>query len=107
MGLRTATKEIRRDLECAVHSYSQVWEFFPRTPCRLLQWTLLAVGDVWAHRCGVGRLGADAQCGQRGAVEALVDTSGSGNVSPIASEVLALRGVRFTGKYYASRRTGL
>jgi hypothetical protein len=47
MGLRAATKEIRQDLECAVHSYSQVREFFLRTPCRLLQWTLLAVGDVW------------------------------------------------------------
>jgi hypothetical protein len=49
MGLRAATREIRRDLECAVHSYSQVREFFLRPPYRLLQRTLLAVGDMWGN----------------------------------------------------------
>jgi hypothetical protein len=37
-------------------------------------------------------------------LQRLVDNDGSGNVSPIAGEVLNLAGVRFTGDPYASRR---
>jgi hypothetical protein len=109
MGLRTVTREIKRDLECAVHSYGQVREFFLRTPCRSLQRTLLAVCDAQGNTVVV----SVAWVRMRNTVSAerlkrLVDTDGTGNVSPIiASEVLSLRGVQFTGKHYASRRTGL
>ena len=39
-------------------------------------------------------------------LQQLVDTDGTGNISPIGSAVLEARGIRFTGKHYASRRTG-
>jgi uncharacterized membrane protein len=33
MGLRAISREIRRKPQCAVHSYSQVQQFFLHTPC--------------------------------------------------------------------------
>jgi hypothetical protein len=107
MGLRGLTKEVKRELECAVHSYGQVREFFVSTPCRSLQRTLLAIGDAEGNTVVV----SIAWVRMRTAVSVerlkrLADTYGTGNVSPIAHEVLGLRGVRFTGKHYASRRTG-
>lgn len=46
MGLRAISREIRRELQCAVHSYGQVQQFFLHTPCRSLQRTLLVIGDA-------------------------------------------------------------
>jgi hypothetical protein len=106
MGLRALTREVKRELECPVHSYGQVREFFVRTPCRPLQRTLLAIGDTEGNTVVV----SIAWVRMRTAVNAerlkrLADTYGTGNVSPIGREVLELRGVPFTGKHYASRRT--
>ncbi|HEX8759253.1 MAG TPA: hypothetical protein VF734_04585 [Pseudonocardiaceae bacterium] len=39
-------------------------------------------------------------------LQQLVGTDGTGNVSPIAGQLLELRGIPFTDKHYASRRTG-
>lgn len=36
----------------------------------------------------------------------LVDTYGTGDVRPLAGELLQLYGIRFTGKHYDSRRRG-
>lgn len=36
----------------------------------------------------------------------LIDTNGTGNITPILDGALEHRAIRFTGKHYASRRTG-
>jgi hypothetical protein len=107
MGLKAVTRQVRRELECAVHSYGQVREFFLRTPCRSLQRRLLAISDAQGNTSVVSiawvRMPSAVSAGR---LKRLADTYGTGNVSPIASGVLELRGVQFTGKHYASRRTG-
>ncbi len=107
MGLKAVTREVKRELECAVHSYGQVREFFLRTPCRSLRRTLLVIGDADGNTVVVSIAWVrmlTAVSAER--LKRLADTHGTGNVYPIASEVLELRGVRFTGQHYASRRTG-
>jgi hypothetical protein len=107
MGLKAGKKFVRRELRCAVPSYGQVREFFVRTPCRALRRTLLAASDSRGNTVVVAiawvRMPTAA-----GAVRlrGLADADGTGNVSPIGSEVLGLTGVRFTGQHYASRRAG-
>lgn len=107
MGLRAISREIRRELQCAVHSYGQVQEFFLRTPCRSLQRTLVVIGDADGDTAVVSiawvRMGNASRAAR---LQQLVDTDGTGNISPIASAVLEARGVQFTGEHYASRRTG-
>lgn len=107
MGLRAISREINRELQCAVHSYGQVREFFLRTPCRSLQRTLLVITDADGDTAVVSiawvRMGNASRAAR---LQQLVDTDGTGNVSPIASAVLEARGVQFTGEHYASRRTG-
>lgn len=107
MGLKAVTREAKRELECAVHSYGQVRQFFLRTPCRSLQRTLLVIGDAKGNTVVVSiawvRMPTAVSVER---LKRLVDTHGVGNVYPLASETLELRGVRFTGQHYASRRTG-
>jgi hypothetical protein len=111
MGLRVVTRainrEIRRELECTTPSYGQVRDFFLSTPCRSMQRTqpvlcdeqgnTIAVSTTWVRMPTV--VSAER-------LKRLVDTDGTGSVSPITGEVPEARGVRFTGKHYASRRTG-
>jgi hypothetical protein len=107
MGLRAISREIRRELQCAVHSYGQVQQFFLRTSCRSLQRALLVIGDADGDTAVVSIAWVRMHNASRAArLQQLVDTDGTGNISPIASAVLEARGVQFTGEHYASRRTG-
>ena len=107
MGLRAISREIRREVQCAVHSYGQVQEFFLRTPCRSLQRTLLVIGDADGDTAVVSIAWVRMHNASRAArLQQLVDTDGTGNISPIASAVLEARGVQFTGEHSASRRIG-
>ncbi|HEY8371788.1 MAG TPA: hypothetical protein VIL00_03500 [Pseudonocardiaceae bacterium] len=108
MGLgRTTARVVRRAATCAAHSFGQVQEFFLRTPCRSLQRALFAVPDTRGGTIAVAvawvrmRKSRDAV-----RLRALVDTYGTGNVTPLAGTALGLSGVRFAGKYYDSRRDG-
>lgn len=104
VGLRVTKKSIRQELDCIAHSFGQVQQFFVREPCRSLQRALLAIGDAQGNTVVVSiawvRMPTAASAGR---FKRLVDTDGTGNVSPIASEVLDLRGIRFTGQHYDSR----
>lgn len=107
MGLRAISREINRELQCAVHSYGQVQQFFLRTPCRSLQRTLLVIGDADGDTAVVSIAWVRMHNASRAArLQQLVDTDGTGNVSPIGSAILEARGIQFTGEHYASRRTG-
>jgi len=103
-GRRIAKKE---PLGCVVHSFGQVRAFFARHPCRSLQRALLAFGDGHGNTIAVSIAWVRMPTATRAAqLRQLVDTYGTGNVSPIGGAILARQGIRFTGKYYASRRAG-
>lgn len=107
MGLRSVNNAVRRHVNCVVHSYGQVQQFFVTTPCRSLRRELLVVGDGQGNSMVVSiywvRMRSVA-----GAIRLrdLADTPGTGNVSPLAGALLGLADIRFTGKHYDSRRSG-
>ncbi len=110
MGLRVVTRavnrEIRRELECTTPSYGQVREFFLRTPCRSMQQTQPVLCDEQGNTIAVSITWVrmpTAVSAER--LKRLVDSDGTGNVSPITGEA-SETGVRFTGTHYTSRRTG-
>lgn len=105
LGLKAGRKAVERALECVLHSYGQVQEFFVRSPCRSLERVLLAFGDGQGNTLVVSIAWVRMpSAGSAADLKQLADTDGTGNVSPIASEVLELHGVRFTGRHYSSRR---
>lgn len=107
MGLKAIRREVKQDLECALHSFGQVQQFFLRTPCRSLQRMLLPLGDGHGNTIVLSIAWVrmfNASSAER--LKQLADTYGTGNVSPIGREILEQRGIRFAGQHYASHRTG-
>lgn len=105
MGLRVVTRavsrEIRRELECTAPSFGQVRELFLSTPCQSMQQTQPVLCDEQGNTIAVSITWVrmpTAVSAER--LKRLIDTDGTGSVSPITGQV------RFTGKHYASRRTG-
>lgn len=105
MGLRVVTRatdrQIRQELDCAPQSFGQVREFFARTPCQSMHRTQSELCDEHGETIMVSitwvRMPSAVSAQQ---LKQLVDVDGTGNVTPIA------HGSRFTGRYYAARRTG-
>ena len=107
MGLTPLRQTAQRALTCIVHSHGQVQDFFAHTPCRSLDRTLLALADAQGNTMVVSiawiRMPTASSARQ---FKQLIDIHGSGDVYPLASELLELRGIRFTGQHYDSRRSG-
>lgn len=108
MALRKVRNEIQRgDLHCAAQSYGEVQEFFLRHPCEKLQQRLFPLADDRGNVIAVSIMWvtmpsrADATKLKR-----VEDTYGTGDVAPVGTQLLGLGDVRFTGRHYASRRTG-
>jgi hypothetical protein len=107
VAVKKIKQTIKQHLQCVVQSRGQVRQFFARTPCASLDEMLFALADthgnvfvlsvVWVRMTSA----SDAK-----ALEDLDNTYGTGDVTPIATEVLQLGGIRFTGQHYASRRKG-
>ncbi len=103
MGLRSLSRQIRNDRDCVAHSSGQVRKCLRLEPCTGLQRTLTTIVDDQGNAIVVSVAWVrmpdrvSARHFQR-----LADTLGTGNISPITSEV----GVRFTGRHYVSRRSG-
>jgi len=97
----------QRHLDCVRNSHGQVRVFFAATPCRSLDraLTLLAdpAGNTFVLSVYWVRMRNAAAARE---LKELDDTYGTGNVNPIASRLLGLAGVTFSGKYYDSRRRG-
>jgi hypothetical protein len=107
LGLTALSKEVDRDPEGAVHSFGHVREFFLRTPCRSLQRALLVIGDPQGNTVAVSIAWVRMfTLSNAEALQRLADTSDTGNISPVPSDLPQLRGVQFTGQHHASRRTG-
>ncbi|MEV4319778.1 hypothetical protein [Actinocrispum sp. NPDC049592] len=107
MGLRRLREASKRAADCVINSYGEVRTFFVRTPCRSLDRALVVLGDGRENEVVVAvswvRMGTTE--GARKLRE-LADTDGTGNVSPLAGALVRAAGVRFTGRYYDSRRDG-
>jgi hypothetical protein len=95
--------------DCAAHSYGQVQEFFEKHPCRALYRTLFEVRDRRGGLLLVAVARVDMPDPESArAFRELVDTYGTGNITELNRERGGYRhrNIRFTGKRYASSRTG-
>ncbi|WP_228004121.1 hypothetical protein [Amycolatopsis sp. YIM 10] len=107
LKLKNVRQKVQRGLNCAKHSFGDVQQFFLRTPCRELDRMLFAMSDEQGNDIAITiawvRMGKTADAAE---FESLVDTDGTGNVSPPAGALLGLAEIEFTGRYYDSRRDG-
>ncbi|GAA2341938.1 hypothetical protein GCM10009854_18100 [Saccharopolyspora halophila] len=107
MGLRRVRNDVKRTLRCSAHSYGEVQEFFLRHPCETLRQRLFAVGDSEGNIIAVSlmwvTMPSRADVSRLRRVE---DTYGTGDVTPVGTQLLGFGGFRFTGKHYESRRKG-
>jgi hypothetical protein len=104
MGLKLAKQEFDERFQCAIHSYGQVRQFFVNNPCESLNRELIAVADDGGNTFLVSVSWVEMpSSGKAEQLRAIADTYGTGNVSPIASAVLGVGDVRYTGEYYDSR----
>ncbi|MFJ5988852.1 hypothetical protein [Lentzea sp. NPDC092896] len=107
MNMRTLKRTAKPALECVSHSFGQVRDHFVRNPCKSLDRTLFAVGDDRGNVAVVSvawvgfRNRRDAS-----AFKKLIDVHGTGDVTPLATPLLDLADVRFTGLHYQSRSDG-
>lgn len=104
MGLKQLQRKIDEQFQCAIHSYGQVRQFFAANPCESLKRELIAVIDEGGNTFLVSVSWVTMPTiAQADRLKTIVDTYGTGNVSPIASTVLGLADVTYTGKFYDSR----
>jgi hypothetical protein len=107
MKMRTLKRTAKPALECVSHSFGQVRDHFVRNPCKSLDRALFAVGDDRGNVAVVSvawvgfRNRRDA-----GEFKKLIDVHGTGDVTPLATPLLDLADVRFTGLHYQSRSDG-
>jgi hypothetical protein len=107
LGLRQVKKQVKRDVECVTASFSQVQEFFLRTPCTSLDRVLFAVGDDQGNSAVVSVVWVGFRTTREtAAFKSVIDRQGSGDVRPLATPLLDLAEIRFTGLNYDSETTG-
>lgn len=107
LGLKELKRDLKRELRCAAQSFGQVQRFFLRHPCRKLDQLLF----LWSDPDGNELVGSvmwvrmpskdDAARFKR-----IEDKYGTGDVTPVGTEILEVGGIHFTGKHYKSRPDG-
>ncbi len=107
MAMKELKKAIKQRLRCGLQSTGQLQRFFLRTPCTSLDELLFALGDAKGNLIVVSvawvKMSSKDDATQ---LKALEDTYGTGDITPIATQILRLGGIRFTGAHYASRQDG-
>jgi hypothetical protein len=107
MGLRRLKQASKHAVNCVVNSYGEVQEFFARTPCRSLDRMLFALGDGDNNSVVVTVSWVRMRnAGNARRLQELADIYGTGSVSPLAGTLVEAADVKFTGRYYDSRRSG-
>lgn len=107
VNMRTLKRRVKAEAQCLSHSFGQVREHFLRSPCASLDRTLLAIGDDRGNVAVVSvawvgfRTRRDASEFKR-----LIDVHGTGDITPLATPLLDLADIRFTGLHYQSRPDG-
>ncbi len=103
--LRELKQEVKDRLRCGVQSYGKVREFFLRTPCKSLSQGLFALADTHGNTVVLSVMWVTMSSdGDAKELKTLEDTYGSGDVTPVGTQVLGFGGIKFTGRYYASRQ---
>ncbi|GGI83380.1 hypothetical protein GCM10011581_20770 [Saccharopolyspora subtropica] len=94
---------IEHHVDCVVHSFGQVQEFFVRNPCRSLTRTLVPLEDESGDSIVVSiawvRMPTARQARR---LDRLDYRDGTGDVTALGHHLLAAQGVSFTGEHYAS-----
>ncbi|OZM73495.1 hypothetical protein CFN78_08065 [Amycolatopsis antarctica] len=107
LGWKQLKKTGQKAATCVAHSFGQVQEFFARNPCTALDRTLLALGDGSGGTILVAISWVRMPtAGVAQELEDLAHVQGTGNVTPLATSLLDIAGVEFTGEYYDSDRRG-
>ncbi|WP_156755891.1 hypothetical protein [Actinokineospora pegani] len=107
MGLRQVKRIAKQQAECVAASFGQVRQFFTTHRCTHLDRVLFAVADGEGNTAVV----SVAWVGLTDAREArefdgLMETHGSGDITPLGGALLELGHVEFTGLRYGSDRDG-
>ncbi|MGQ0838328.1 hypothetical protein [Actinokineospora sp.] len=104
LNLRKVKQAAENALDCAINSYGQVRDFFLRNPCRSLDRTLFTLADPEGNTFVVSvswvRMRDKDDVGP---LKTLIDTDGTGSVSPLAFAALKDQGIRFTGTPFRAR----
>jgi hypothetical protein len=107
LALKEIKKDVKRELRCAVQSFGQVQQFFLRHPCDKLDQLLFAIsdthGDIVVGTVMWVTMPSDSEASE---FKQLEDTYGTGDVTPVGTQILQLGGIRFSGKHYKSRSDG-
>ncbi|WP_086820683.1 hypothetical protein [Allokutzneria sp. NRRL B-24872] len=107
MGLRELKKHAKSDLNCVINSFGEIRGFLIRTPCTSLERRLFAVGDDEGNAAVVSVAWVRFHTrGHAESFERLHKVHGNGDITPLASSLLGMAGVRFTADHYGSRRSG-
>ncbi|GAA4534146.1 hypothetical protein GCM10023192_28610 [Amycolatopsis samaneae] len=104
MKLKELKRIPKRELECLAAATDRVRDFLLRTPCTSLDRVLLAVGDGHGNAAVVSVVRVEFRTTtQAKAFERVESVQGSGDIKPLASSLLGLANVKFTGHHYHSR----
>ncbi len=106
LQLQPVARDVQSGQRCAQYSSGQVRQLFTRTPCRSLKRALLVVGtdkDTIAISVSWVQM---PNASSAASLKQTLDKDGTGDISPIPGQVLALENTHFVGKHYSSRRSG-
>src|SRR5262249_17551685 len=106
LQLRAVNGYATSEQGCAPYSSGQVRQSFAGTPCRRLDRALLVVG-TGGDAIGISVIGGQMPSTNPATqLKQMLDKDGTGDISPLPGQELALDDIRFTGKHYSSRRSG-
>lgn len=107
MGLKRVRNEVKRDLQCPAQSYGEVQEYFLRHPCKKLQQRLFVLADPEGNVIAVSLMWVTMSSRtDASGLKTVEDTYGTGDVTPVGTQLLGFGDFRFTGKHYESRQKG-
>lgn len=106
-GVRLTATVTDDSADCVSNSYGQIQDFFRGTPCAALHRAHFELRDQDGDAAvvAVSWVEMPDESSAR-ALEQLLDTSGTGNVTELSRERGRYGTVRYTGEAYASRRDG-
>ncbi|WP_190819947.1 hypothetical protein [Saccharopolyspora pogona] len=94
-------------VDCVLHSFGQVRDFFVETPCRSMTRTLVPLADEHGNTAVVSIAWVQMRTsGAARELDRLDYRDGTGDVTALGHSVLAAQGVSFTGEHYKSRVKG-
>jgi hypothetical protein len=107
LRLKQLRKDLKREFRCAAQSTREVQRFFLAHPCRKLDQRLF----LWSDADGNLLVGSVVWVTMPSAKDAarfrtVEGRYGSGDVTPVGTDILEVGGIRFTGQHYESRRDG-